>query len=347
MYLNRPGLSQAFKILTGLCSRHVATQLHLSGVSSSSDAEAAPQCEEFNFLILCHWIESTSDNTASNILNPCGILAETLLDALKEDNESSSARIDALRRKTRECKRKLAEERRNKALGGMCSFGSYAEQRTLPAVENSSSAAVASADNRSTFASMLSSLLAPSSLSSLPRTRASLTREATATTQSSQQQKAIPSWMAEMEALADEAGVTCAVCQEGRTLQPSELLGIYAFIKKVTIPSSQGGGKGDVDGTVLLLSLPASYPTSLMHTTDTEALFTRARHAANALEGSSHALSAMASSTCFPGTGGSSGSSRTNYYVTTVSAGNAIHCSCHKKAKAADRNHPKAPKSKF
>jgi hypothetical protein len=153
--------------------------------------------------------------------------------------------------------------------------------------------------------------------------------------------------MVEMEALADEAGVTCAVCQEGRSLQPSELLGIYAYMKKVTIPSSQGGGRGDVDGSVLLLSLPATFPNSSMNTSHMEALFTRSRQAANALEGTSHALSAMASSTCFPGTGGSGGGSRTNYYVTTVSAGNAIHCSCHKKAKAADRNHPKAPKSKI
>ena len=37
-----------------------------------------------------------------------------------------------------------------------------------------------------------------------------------------------------MEAMADEAGVTCAVCQEGRTLMPSELLGLYAYIEKAS-----------------------------------------------------------------------------------------------------------------
>merc|ERR1719464_1998284 len=38
---------------------------------------------------------------------------------------------------------------------------------------------------------------------------------------------------------------------------------------------------------------------------------------------------------------------RSNYYTTTVSAGNAIHISCHVRARQADRNHPKAPKSEW
>ena len=79
----------------GLCSRHVATQLYLSGVSSSGDAEARP-CKDFIFLPLRHWIESTSESSASNILNSRGILAETLIDALKEDNELSTTKIDVL-----------------------------------------------------------------------------------------------------------------------------------------------------------------------------------------------------------------------------------------------------------
>jgi hypothetical protein len=144
--------------------------------------------------------------------------------------------------------------------------------------------------------------------------------------------------MAEMEALDDEKGVTCAVCQEGRTLQPSELLGLYAYMKKVTIAAGQGGATGDIDGTVMLLSLPISLPSSSVDT-----WFRKARIAANALEGSAHALTAMSAANSI--SSGSSG--RSNHFITTVSAGNAIHCSCHSKAKAADRNHPKAPKSKL
>lgn len=147
-----------------------------------------------------------------------------------------------------------------------------------------------------------------------------------------------------MEAMADEEGVTCAVCQEGRTLQPSEQLGLYAYVKKVTIPPSQGVGKADIDGTSLLLALPTTFPSSLM-SGDTSVLFQKARSTANTLEGSGHALGSAAAS--IGGGGSGSDSARSKYYITTVSAGNAIHCSCHKKAKAADRNHPKAPKSEW
>lgn len=145
-----------------------------------------------------------------------------------------------------------------------------------------------------------------------------------------------------MEAMEEESGVTCAVCQEGRTLQPSELLGLYAFMKKVSIPASQGGDRLDVDGTVMLLSLPVTCPRSLIDS-EYETFFKRGKAAANALGVSSQTLSAIAA--------GSSistipSSSRTTY-STSVSAGNAIHCSCHSKAKAADRSHPKAPKSEW
>lgn len=149
-----------------------------------------------------------------------------------------------------------------------------------------------------------------------------------------------PDYFQQMEAMDDEEGVICAVCQEGRTLQPSELLGLYAYMKKVSLASSQGGGKGDIDGTVLLMSLPVSLPRNLP--AETESLFRRGKTAANAMHGTSQALTAMAAVAS-----GASNSNRTNYYVTTVSAGNAIHCSCHSKAKMADRNHPKAPKSEL
>ena len=345
-YFDRPGLSSAFKILTGLCSGHDATQLLLSDVKEFEDIEeegAMNENQGLNLLTLCHWLESTSDNTESNIQNSNGILAETFLDALKEDNELSSKKIDAIRKTLRDRKRELAEERRNKALVGMSAFGTLAGS----AVSNAASSSTQGGNAGSMFGGLFSSLLAPpaaasSSSSSQQRT----TRASAAKESASAQPKAKPSWMAEMEAMADEAGATCAVCQEGRTLQPSELLGLYAYLKKVSIPTNQGGGKGDIDGTMLLLSLPMSFPNALAGSTDMETLFNKARSAANALEGSSHALSAVSASVSSM-SGSSSSSGRNNYYVTTVSAGNAIHCSCHKRAKTADRNHPKAPKSEW
>jgi len=366
-YFDRPGLSQAFKILTGLCSKHASTQMLLSDIGyitiSEEEEESSSQDQNLNLLTLCHWMESTSDNTSSNIKNPNGILAETLLDALKEDNDLTSKAIGAVRKKTRDRKRQLAEERRNRALVGMSAFGTLAgaavaaaepgraaaaSSTTFAALGNVAGGAEESSEtNRSMFASMFSSLLAApsSSASQQPRTRATSAARGGPTNNAMTTTKAQPAWMAEMEAMADEAGVTCAVCQEGRTLMPSELLGLYAYIKKVSIPTSQGGGKGDIDGTVMLLSLPTTFPSSLI-SSDTDILFQKARNTTNALEGSSHALSAMSAATSITGGGGSS-SNRSNYYITTVSAGNAIHCSCHKKAKAADRNHPKAPKSEW
>ena len=47
--------------------------------------------------------------------------------------------------------------------------------------------------------------------------------------------------MHEMENLEEEEGLVCSVCQEGRTLQPSELLGLYAYVKKVSVGADQCG----------------------------------------------------------------------------------------------------------
>ncbi len=60
-------------------------------------------------------------------------------------------------------------------------------------------------------------------------------------------------------------------------------------MKKVSVPSTQGGGKSYINGTLSLLSLPISFSSILMNSTDMEALFTKARTAANILEGTSHA----------------------------------------------------------
>ncbi|KAL9178367.1 hypothetical protein ACHAXT_000014 [Thalassiosira profunda] len=343
-YFARPGVGRALKVLTGLCARHARTQSLLADGASDEGRDGAP-----SLLTLCHWMEVTSDNTAEEIQNPDGILAETLLDALQEDNESTSAKIGALRKRTRERKKELAEERRNRALGGLRAFG------TLTGSGGAASSAAAAPGGGGMFASMFSGLLAPAAggdaaaSASQPRTR----RLAAAAAKKSAQaapEKAKPAWMAEMEALDDEAGVTCAVCQEGRTLQPSELLGLYAYIKKVTIPASRGGGRGDVDGTALLLALPRTLPPSLRSGSggaEKETLFRTARMAAEALEGSSHAATAVASGSHSISASGSGGGGRTHQYTTTVSAGNAIHCSCHKRARTADRNHPKAPKSEW
>jgi len=252
-YFDRPGTSQAFRVLTGLCSRHGATQLLLSDVSGDDvieeeegGSEAEGEDTTPSLLTLCHWMESTSDNTAAGIKNDNGILAETLLDALKEDNDVTSEKIGAIRKKTRDRKRELAEERRNRALVGMSAFGTLAGaavagggESTSPARSSAAGADTSGAESRSMFASMFSSLLAPSAASGQPRTRALSAKDAAAA-----QPKAAPSWMAEMEAMDDEAGVTCAVCQEGRTLQPSGAARPVRLYEEGHHPLEPGGRQG-------------------------------------------------------------------------------------------------------
>ncbi|KAL3795660.1 hypothetical protein HJC23_002067 [Cyclotella cryptica] len=334
-YFDRPGLAEAIKILIGLSSKHHATQVMLSEELIG---------DMIDLPTLCHWVESTSDNEPSGIkTNGLGILAETLLDALKEGNDKTSEKIDIIRKKTRDRKREIAEERRNRALVGMSAFGTLAGSAVIDtrSPTNSSNVARETAENRST--SMLASMFGLSAFSTASLLQSSQRTTRAAAKDSVPENKNQPSWMAEMEAMEEESGLTCAVCQEGRTLQPSELLGLYAFMKKVTIPSSQGGGRGDIDGTVMLMSLPLSCPRGIIGS-QSESLFQRGKAAANALHGTSQALTAMAAATS--SISSTSSSSRT-YYITTVSAGNAIHCSCHAKAKAADRSHPKAPKSEW
>lgn len=205
-YFDRPGIAAAFKILTGLCSGHDATQLLLVDINDHEDQAGEDMKEEssqdgLNLLTLCHWIESTSDNTTSGITNPDGILAETFLDALKEDNELSTEKIDAIRKQLRDRKRELAEERRNKALSGMrLSSGSTG---------SSTAAAGQGAESASMFGGLFNAFSSSAAAASTSQTRT--TRAAKAKETAAAKPKEVPAWMAEMEAMDDEAGVTCAV----------------------------------------------------------------------------------------------------------------------------------------
>jgi E3 ubiquitin-protein ligase UBR4 len=146
-----------------------------------------------------------------------------------------------------------------------------------------------------------------------------------------------PAWMTELEHLVDEEGLVCSVCQEGRVLQPSELLGLYAYVKKVSVAVDQCGSRDNIDGTTLLRTLPSSLPVSLVGT-PAEEKWRNGKAAGDDLRDTQRTAFSL----------GSSVSSRRNtYYTTTVSAGNAIHFSCHQRARLADRNHPKAPKSEW
>jgi hypothetical protein len=109
--------------------------------------------------------------------------------------------------------------------------------------------------------------------------------------------------------------------------QPKALLGLYAYVKKVTVPS---GSSFSIDGTSLLKALPDTLPASLQGSRAALEWYPGGKAAGSELED--------------PAT---SARRREIYYTTTVSNGIAIHINCHSKARTADRNHPKAPKSEW
>ena len=326
-YFQRKGVKTAFDMLRGLAKGHEATQSLIAGVTFGEE-----DCER-SFLEACHWIESTSDNKMSQIYtNGMGLLAETIIDELKEGNELVSKEVFAIRRRTKDRKKEIAEERRSKALVSLSAHGPLAGNLAT----GSNIPIDASIPSRST--SLLSPVFdffaAPSLATSVDS--ASYTRPSKKKGKKSEANQ--PAWMAEMEALQDEEGLTCAVCQEGRVLQPSELLGLYAYVKKVTVQPNKCVSGDNIEGVMLLVSLPSVLPPSLADSIVDLDWFGSARIAADAIRKSSSQSASLSSTPP---------NRRPPQFTTTVSAGNAIHCSCHTNARNADRAHAKAPKSEW
>jgi E3 ubiquitin-protein ligase UBR4 len=333
-YYARNGIQTAFRILTGLCKSHKATQARVAMFAG--------------FLQSCHWIEATSDSSSLGVnTNGLGLLAETLLDEMMEGNRDVNKLVEDVRKKTRLRKKELAQERRNKALGKMSAFGPLAGSAAAVASNESESATTASASASSSVRGAAASILARSVLGFFGGTNAAAANSASAPAaalpSSSSRGARIsgaknsaekPSWMTEMESMQDETGLTCAICQEGRTLLPEELLGLYAFVKKVSIPLDHCGARSSIDGSVLLKALPSTLPGSLQGTRIANTWFPIGKAAGEELTPSS--------SMCT-----SSGGRRMSLFTTTVSAGNGIHLSCHRRARNVDRTHPKAPKSEW
>ena len=333
-YYRRGGVRTAFKILTGLCRQHGPTQARIAMFA--------------DFLRACHWLEGTSDSSTANVdTSGMGLLAETLLDGMTEDNEEVTKMVRSARKKTQLRKKELAQERRNLMLSQMSNYrpaaGAVVESDDAPAGSGGSVA-------RSGFASILAPVVglfqsnpasagSTSSPAAASRPTAAASAAAKRSSRKGKTDKSAekPAWLAEAEMMEDETGLTCAVCQEGRTLQPAEPLGMYAYLKKISIPMEQCGSRASIDGFTLLKALPTSLPPSLFGSTDIEEWYITAKTSAENL--SSNALPTL---TTTSGSG-----RRSSIFTTTVSAGNGIHFKCHRLARQADRNHPKAPKSEW
>lgn len=338
-YSTRSGLKASFEILIGLCKEHPCTQTFIGNLEEGG----------ISFLQFCHWLECTSDNTSAAItMKGFGLLAETLLDDVAEFGKFASEevkKIKSLRKKTRDRKKEIAMERRKKSLMSMSKFGALAG--SVPAgassdgfASNSSATAGAapfwapvldlfrdSSTNQGVCESTNSTASPPSKNKKKSPGEIATKPDMTTT-------NVRPEWMKELESMEDETGLTCAVCQEGREYKSSEMMGLYAYVKKVSIAQ---GDRPSLDGTNMLTNLPPKLPPSLQDSAITE-WYLSGKAAGEELKES--AISAGSSSS-------SSSRSRSNYYTTTVSAGNAIHLNCHAKARLADRNHPKAPKSEW
>ena len=317
-YYSRNGLQTAFKILIGLSTQHNGTQTYLSTGAENSNSVA--------LITASHWIESTSDKDNFKT-NGLGILAETLLDTMLYENEEVKAKIMSLRKKTRDRKKEIAQERRKKALSGMNTFGRLVgeggnKNRSLRSIDSKS--AQGNTPSNKMISKSTSPVVSRGSRSGNPAA-------------------CKPSWMLEMEEMEDEVGLTCAVCQEGRNYQPSEMLGLYAFMKKVSIPHNKGGARGAADGALMLLSIPPrQLPESLSGSDADIEWYQPSLDLAALLKVSPYGASALAVSSSSVMNSRSSCS-----LLTTVTAGNAIHCACHARARSADRNHPKAPKTEW
>ena len=318
-YFNRKGLRTVFKILTGLCLKHGPTQLRIAAYSG--------------FLQSCHWIEATSDNSSAGVsTNGLGLLSETLLDEVTEDNKKVKVLVDDIRKKTKLRKRAIAEQRRNQALMKMHPLG--------VAPGNSLSSRVDDANRQQpSVRGAAASIFAPVLglfRDSHPPAAAGSSPDASSSVKASRKDAEAkkPAWLKEAESMVEETGLKCAVCQEGRTLQPRELLGLYAYVKKVTLPTNKNYSRFAIDGTNLLKALPIKIPASSIGDPTVEGWFEQSQTARAAVESLSE-----------PGTLASA--RRNSTFTSTTSAGNAIHISCHRRARQADRNHPKAPKSEW
>ena len=360
-YYGRNGLHTAFRILIGLSTYHSATQCFLADITDQNPHNAlvdAATSNKQSFVMFIHWIESTSDHVVLDInTRGLGLLAETLLDGLMENNNLVKEKINFLRRKTRERKKEIAEERRNKALVGMSSYGSLLKNSPEIKIpgdiigDGNDTGHRALAFDIGSLTSCINETIELSSNNESSESVANTRIGVVSSTHSNEEselkkyptrksREIKPAWMLEMEAMEDEDGLTCAICQEGRTLQPSELLGLYAYVKKISIPSNRGGGRGSIDGTIMLFSLPETLPASLAESIADKKKFQKAKAAAVAIQRSSNTLPVSSAPS-------STNSARSSNYIITVTAGNAIHCTCHSKARTADRNHPKAPKSEW
>ena len=253
-------------MLIGLTKKHAPTQSFLANFMAPSGNN-----NSHSFLRACHWMEATSDNNNSNTtgapisMHGLGLVAETLLDELSEMNSVVAKQVNAVRRATRCRKKEIALARRSKALVSMNSFGPLAGAAnfgtSLKATEDGRESPGASGNVvRGTAVSLLApvwglfqhtSSTSPSSGEAAPSLPAP-TSPGTKHRKSKEPSKpsSIPAWMAEMEAMEEEEGLSMngggravSALEEGRSVTVNGGGGLSVQWRRKVCQCNGGGGR--------------------------------------------------------------------------------------------------------
>ncbi len=174
-YCCRGKLDRALRVLTGLARAHKPSQ----GVLF-----------EAGLLSAMHRLE----RTPASISGEVGLLAETLLESMAENNSSITSTLSGLRVKERALKHAQASAQRDKALLAMRLPGMGTTPGSLDGTDGS---------------------IRDENLPALPASGG------------------LPAWMEEMNELEEETGLTCMVCREGYGCNPREILGAYINVRVV------------------------------------------------------------------------------------------------------------------
>ncbi len=291
-YCRRDKLTRALRVLTGLTRAHKPSQAVLF---------------EAGLLSAMHRLERAPASISGEI----GLLAETLLESMAENNPNIALELSKLREKERALKHAQASAQRDKAL----------------------------------LAMHLSSGMGTTQDLSGGKVGGGMTDECSPSSSGK-----LPAWMEEMEELEEETGLSCMVCREGYSCSPREILGAYVHVRAVGVSNlSQLEGHSLIlqPQQKQFVELLRRCTIQHMKQTTHRRLCERLMEETDIGEHMSGSLCSASSNS----TGGvlherkkqkESGS----LLILSTSAFNVLHFSCHKKAEHADKN-LRNPKSEW
>ncbi len=272
-YCRRDKLDRALRVLTGLTRAHKPSQAVLF---------------EAGLLSAMHRLE----RTPASISGEVGLLAETLLESMAENNRSITSTLSELREKERALKHAQASAQRDKALLAMRLPG----MGTTPGSPDGTDGGTRDEN--------------------LPASGG------------------LPAWMEEMNELEEETGLNCMVCREGYGCSPREILGAYIHARVV-----EGSKLSQLEGHSLVQEPQKAQfeellrqPLQQMEQYTRQNLRQRLIDEVNIGESISRALQSTSSNS-----GGKQKESG-SLLISSTSAFNVLHFSCHRKATSADKN---------